>query len=70
LSSISIETGNEIFVLENDFLIGVLHHTLIRDFSEQWAIEIGRTIEILGSDSFSNCKSLSSIIFESNSHLT
>jgi hypothetical protein len=31
LSSISIESGNEIFVLENGFLIDVLHHKLIRN---------------------------------------
>jgi predicted metal-binding protein len=70
LSSISIESGNEYFVLENDFLINVIHHTLICNFSKSSDIEIGSEIEILGSSCFSECKSLSSISFESNSRLT
>jgi hypothetical protein len=70
LSSISIESGNEIFVIENDLLIDVLHHKLIRNFSRSSTIEIGRNVEILGSHCFSSCFSLSSITFESNSHLT
>jgi hypothetical protein len=70
LSSISIESGNDIFLIQNDFLIDVLHHKLIRNFSRSSAIEVGRNIEILGSDCFSSCHSLSSIRFESNSHLT
>jgi hypothetical protein len=70
LSSISIESGNDIFVLEKDFLIDILHHKLIRNFSKSSAIEIGRNIEMLGSYCFSNCNSLSSITFELNSHLT
>jgi hypothetical protein len=70
LSSISIESGNEIFVIENDFLIDVVHHKLIRNFSTSSSIEIGRNIEILGSNCFSSCESLSSIRFESNSRLT
>jgi hypothetical protein len=43
---------------------------LIRNFSKSPAIEIGRNIEILGSKCFSYCTSLSSVTFESNSHLT
>jgi hypothetical protein len=70
LSSISIESGSERFVIENDFLIDILDHKLIRDFSKSPTIEIGMNIEILGSKCFSSCKSLSSITFESNSHLT
>jgi tRNA A-37 threonylcarbamoyl transferase component Bud32 len=70
LSSISIESGSEMFVIENDFLIDVLHHKLIRNFSESSKIEIGQNVEILGSKCFSFCKSLSSITFESNSLLT
>jgi hypothetical protein len=69
LSSISIESGNDIFVIEHDFVIDVPHHKLIRNFSESSTIEIGRNTEILGSNSFSYCKSLSSITFESNSLL-
>jgi hypothetical protein len=69
LSLISIESGNNTFVLENDFLIDVLHHKLIQNFSKSSGIEIGRNIEIVGSNCFSSCKSLSSITFESNSHL-
>jgi hypothetical protein len=54
LSSISIESGNDIFVIENDFLIDVLHHKSIRNFSKSSAIEIGRNIEIRGSNCFSS----------------
>jgi hypothetical protein len=70
LSSISIESGNETFVIENDILIDVLHHKLIRNFSKSSKIEIGMNIEIVGSQCFSSCKSVSSITFELNSHLT
>jgi hypothetical protein len=61
LSSISIESGNEIFIIEKDILIDVLHHKLIRNFSNSSAIEIGSHIEILGSNCFFFCVSLSSI---------
>jgi hypothetical protein len=70
LSSITIEPGNEIFVIENGFLIDVPRHKLIENVSGSSQIEIASHIEILGSGCFSNCKSLSSIIFESNSRLT
>jgi hypothetical protein len=69
LSSISIESGNEIFVFENDILIDILHHKLSRNISESSEIEIGRNIEILGSHCLSFCESVSGITFESNSHL-
>jgi hypothetical protein len=70
LSSISIESGNGIFIIENSVMINVLDHKLIRNFSGSSAIEIGRNIEILGSICFSFCTSFSSIKFESNSRLT
>jgi hypothetical protein len=70
LLSISIESGNEIFVIEHDFLIDILHHKLIRNFSKSSSIEIGMNIEIVGTNCFSNCESLFSITFESNSRLT
>jgi hypothetical protein len=69
LNYISIEAGNDIFSVEYDFLIDIVHHKLIRNFSISSNIEIPRMIEILGSSSFSSCKSLSSISFESNSQL-
>jgi hypothetical protein len=47
--SISSESGNEIFVVENEFLIDIVHHKLIGNFSESSDIEIGSNIEILGS---------------------
>jgi hypothetical protein len=66
LTSISIEAGNDIFHMEHEFLIDIVHHKLIRNFSVSSNIEIPRTIAILGSSCFSDCKSLSSISFESN----
>jgi hypothetical protein len=52
LSLISIESGNEMFVIEKDFLIDVVDHKLIRNFSKSSSIEILRNIEILGSKFF------------------
>jgi hypothetical protein len=69
LSSNSSDSGNKIFVIENEIPIYAVHHEVIRDFSESSAIAIGRNIEIVGSNCFSHCISLSSITFESNSHL-
>jgi hypothetical protein len=69
LDSISIEAGNDIFHVEHEFLLDLVHHKGIRHFSVSSHIEIPRTIEILGSSCFSYCKSLSSISFESNSVL-
>jgi hypothetical protein len=69
LDSVLIEAGNDIFHLEHKFLIAIIHHKLIRNFSVSSKIEIPRTIEILCSLCFSECKLLSSISFESNSGL-
>jgi hypothetical protein len=69
LNSISVEEGNDIFHVEHEFLIDIVHHTLIRTFSDSSHIEIPRTIEILGSFCFASCQSVSSISFESGSQL-
>jgi hypothetical protein len=69
LSSISIESGNECFVIEYEFLIDIIDHILIRNFSTSSNVEIPSNIEILGSSCFSFCQSLSLISFESNSQL-
>jgi hypothetical protein len=70
LKSISIESGNDIFRVEHEFLIDIIHHKLIRNFSDLLHLEIPQSIEILCSSCFESCKSLSSISFESNSRLT
>jgi hypothetical protein len=49
---ISIEAGKDIFHVEHEFLIDIVHHKLIRNFSISSKIEIPRTIEILGSRCF------------------
>jgi hypothetical protein len=69
LSFISIESGNEHFVVEKDFLIDIVHHKLIRYLSMLPVVRIGSDIEILGSSCFSCCTWISSITFESNSRL-
>jgi hypothetical protein len=69
LDSISIEAGNDIFHIEHEFLIDIVHHKLIRNITISSDVEIPRTIEILGSSCFQRCESLSSISFESNSRL-
>jgi hypothetical protein len=69
LSSISIESGNERFVIENGFLIHIIHQKLIRNVSKSSEGEIAGSIEIVGSHCFSHCSSVLSIAFESNSRL-
>jgi hypothetical protein len=56
LGSILIEAGNDIFHVEHEFLIDIVHHKLIHKFSVSSDIEIPRTIEILGSSCFSYCR--------------
>jgi hypothetical protein len=69
LSSISIESGNERFVIRDHFLIDIVDHKLIRDLSRSPSVTIPRDIEILGSRCLSCCSSLQSVSFESNSRL-
>jgi hypothetical protein len=52
LSSISIELGNDIFAIDNDLILDVLGHKLIRTISKSSKIEISSHIEILGSNFF------------------
>jgi hypothetical protein len=66
---VSIESGNETFVFENDFLVDAVHHKLIRSFSSSSIVTIPWNIKTLGVACFSKCESLSSISFESNSRL-
>jgi predicted metal-binding protein len=66
----SIEAGYNQFEIRHSFLIDFVDHRLIRNSSLSSNITISSDIEILGSSCFSNCKSLSSISFESNSRLT
>jgi hypothetical protein len=61
LSSITIESDNNRFVVENDLLIDIICHKLIRDFSQSSTVHISNDIEILGSSCFSYCELLSSI---------
>jgi hypothetical protein len=70
LHFISIEAAHDRFAIENDFLIKIVDHQLVRKFSRSLHIDIVVTIEIVGSLSFYSCKSLSSISFESSSRLT
>jgi hypothetical protein len=69
LSSISIESGNERFVIRKGLLIDIVDHKLIRNFARSSSVIIPRDIEILGSDCFSWCRSLRSVSCESNSRL-
>jgi predicted metal-binding protein len=67
---ISIEANHQRFMMQNDFLVDFVDHRLIRTCSASSNIEISSDIEIFGSSCFSDCKSLLSISFESNSRLT
>jgi hypothetical protein len=70
ISSLLIESGNETFIIKQNFLIDNVRHILIHNFSTSSHLEIPYDIEILGSSCFSTCESFSSISFESNSRLT
>jgi hypothetical protein len=70
LSSITIESGNNRFVVENDLLIDIVCYKLVFDVSRSWTVTIPNDIEILGSSCFEECLALSSITFEANSRLT
>jgi hypothetical protein len=70
LSFISMEPGNEHFVIENDFLIDIINYKLIHYLSDSPYVHIGSDIEILGSSCFSFCHQVLSLTFESNSRLT
>jgi hypothetical protein len=67
--SISIESGNETFAIENDFLFDTVGRKLIYNISSSSNITIPAHIEVLGSECFSCCQSVSLISFESNSQL-
>jgi hypothetical protein len=69
LKSVLIEPGNDIFRVKHEFLIDIVHHTLVRNASDSSQIKIPQSIEILGSSCFSSCELLSSISFEANSQL-
>jgi hypothetical protein len=66
---VSIESGHERFSIEDNFLVDIINHGLIRNFSSSSSITICSDIEILASRCFSFCDLLSSISFESNSRL-
>jgi hypothetical protein len=70
LSSITIDSRNNTFVVEQNVLIDILCHKLIRDFSRSPRLNIPSHIEILCSECFSYCNPLSSVSFERKSRLT
>jgi hypothetical protein len=67
LSAIRFE--NERFVIENAFIIDIIDHKLICNFSNSSQIIIPDDITILGSSTFSSLKSMSSVSFGSHSRL-
>jgi hypothetical protein len=69
LSNCLIECGNRRFVFDKTFLLDVVDHRLIRNFSGSSDITIPRDIENIGSSCFRSCRSHSSISFKSNSRL-
>jgi hypothetical protein len=70
LSSVSIESGNERFVIRDDLLIDIVDHKLICNLSSSHSVMIRRDIEILGSGCLCSRRPLESVAFESNSRLT
>jgi hypothetical protein len=57
-SSCMIESGNERFVLHQDFLIDIFDHKFIHNFSTLPDFTIPFDIEIVGSSSFNSCESV------------
>jgi hypothetical protein len=51
LSSISIESGKDIFVIENSFLIDAVHHKFIRNVSESSEFEIAKLPSLIATQS-------------------
>jgi hypothetical protein len=70
LPFLSIDNGNEIFAHENDLLIDVVGHQLIRNFSGFSTVHVSGSIEVFGSSCFAGCRSIALISFESESRLT
>jgi hypothetical protein len=66
---ISIDGGNERFVIREDLQIDIVHHPRIRNLSSSSSVIIPRDLEVLGLDCFSWFESLQSVSFESNSRL-
>jgi hypothetical protein len=64
LLSISIERESE-----QNSMIDIVDHKVIRNCSNPSSVMIPRDIEILGSKCFSACRPLKCVLFESNSQL-
>jgi hypothetical protein len=62
--------GHKYFVIENEFLIDVIQHCLICNFSSSSNLEIPSNIERLRSKCVSDCESFSSISFDYPLQLT
>jgi hypothetical protein len=62
-----IDSRNTRFVIENDFLIDIVDHNLIRNFAGSPDIAIPGDIVIFGLSSFSSSRSVLSISFASDS---
>jgi hypothetical protein len=60
-----LKSDNRIFVVENGFLIDVVHQKFIQNLSQSSKIPIPCNLEIHCSKSFSEWKSLLSFIFQS-----
>jgi hypothetical protein len=69
LNNFSIEPGNEVFEVYDQFLISKLEKTLIHAFDQQNDVNIPSFIEIIGERCFSDCRLLSSVSFPSPSSL-
>jgi hypothetical protein len=68
--AISIESSNLHFVVQSDFILDSSNTKLILYFGTESNIVILYHVQILCSERFSGCNSLSSISFETNSELT
>jgi hypothetical protein len=67
---ISIESGNESFIADEQFVLSRDRSKLIRYIGSSLSVVVRGNVENIGSECFSHCRWLSSVSFESDAQLT
>jgi hypothetical protein len=70
IQSMTVESGNEVFRVDGDFLVNVVQSKLVHGFNVGSHVTIPGFIKVLEHSCFESCKSLSSISFDLPSSLT
>jgi hypothetical protein len=69
LETVSIEAGNTAFVLEADLLYDATLTVIVRNFSSEPSMVIGKRVHVVAKHAFTECKSITDIRFEPESTL-